>query len=141
MQLDVPDETKSISDLIKEFFDKKITNGKWECVNCGQVGQRASQKYCLNLPNYLLLEFEDKGKINFTENLEVPLYMGLNVCYKYFAGIYKRRINEVSSFIAVIKTKDSFVIWDDDHQQPTNETSMSLEWPSLAIYEKFDEYK
>ena len=141
LQLDVPDETKSISDLIKEFFDKKITNGKWECVNCGQVGQRASQKYCLNLPNYLLLEFEDKGKINFTENLDVPLYMGLNVRYKYFAGIYKRRINEVSSFIAVIKTKDSFVIWDDDHQQPTNETSMSLEWPSLAIYEKIDEYK
>ena len=88
LQLDVPNDENNLSDIINDFFTPKIGHGNYSC-NCGCHGKKLKQHFCLNLPNYLLLEFEDKNKINFHDQILVPLYNGQNFIYQYFASIYK----------------------------------------------------
>ena len=93
LQLEIKNPENNISDLIYDFFTPKIGFGNYNCPKCGCKGKKLRQQLCLNLPNYLLLELEDKNKINFRDKIDVPLYNGKNYSYQFFASIYKRKID------------------------------------------------
>ena len=76
LSLDVPNQENNISDLINEFFTPVEGFGNYNCSKCGCQEKQFLYKYCLNLPNYLFLELEDKNKINFSDKISVPLYDG-----------------------------------------------------------------
>ena len=136
MQLDTPDQETNIKKIIDDYFTTKIGFGDFHCPKCNAQGQKRKNRYCFNLPNYLILEFEDKNRVIFNNTITLPLYNGNKFNYQYFAGIYKRKINEVSTFVAVIKIGNSYFFYSDDNIIQCDESYMNLECPSLIIYKK-----
>ena len=135
LQLDVPNQENNITDLVNNFFIPKPGTGNYNCKNCGCQGKKLRYKYCLNLPNYLFLELEDKNKINFTDKISVPLYNGQYCSYQFNACIYKSKINDISSFGMILKMGDSYYRYFDDKiiQYSSN---INLDFPSLALYKR-----
>jgi serine/threonine protein kinase len=135
LQLDVPNPQNDIAQLINDYFSLKIVYGdKYSCC-CGFKGQASRRIFCLNLPNYLFMEFEDKNYINFQD--KVILSSLKETCtYQYYAGIYKYKNNSVSNFVAVIKSGNGYILCNDDKIGPCQPNMVNLECPSLAVYKK-----
>ena len=136
LQLDVPNPQNNIINLVNNFFIPKIFSGTRECGNCKFKGQKAIQNVCLNLPNYLFLEFEDKNLVYFSPQISVPLYNGQYYTYQYEASIYKRRTNTKTDFFAVIKTGYSYFLYLEDKFNQCPEATVNSPCPSLALYKK-----
>ena len=135
LQLAVSNKLNNIKELIDDFFTPESASGNYNCKKCGAQGQKLTHKYCLNLPNYLFLELEDKNKINFTDKISVPLYNGQYCSYQFNACIYKSKINDISSFGMILKMGDSYYRYFDDKiiQYSSN---INLDFPSLALYKR-----
>ena len=136
LQLDTPEQETNIKKIIDDYFTTKRGFGDFHCPKCQAQGQKRKNRYCFNLPNYLILEFEDKNRVIFNNIITLPLYNGNKFNYQYFAGIYKRKINEVSTFVSVIKIGNSYFFYSDDNIIQCDESYMNLECPSLIIYKK-----
>ena len=139
LQLDVTNSQNSISQIINNYFCSKIGVGNYVCNNCGFKGKKIRKAYCLNLPNYLVLEFEDKNALNFNDNVELMLYNGKIFNYEYLAAIYKYKDNSLSDFVAVIKNGNTLFFYNDDKTEQCPESYINLENPSLAIYKKISD--
>ena len=135
LPLDVPNQENNINDLINKFFAPKPGTGNYNCSMCGCQGQKLRYKYCLNLPNYLFLELEDRNKINFSEKISVPLFNGTYYNYQFCACIFKRKVNDIASFGMVLKIGDFYYLYSDDKiiQYSSN---IILDFPSLALYKR-----
>ena len=137
LQLNTPNPENDIQNVINEhFIPKSGTGNKYNCQNCGCQGKKLRQRYCLNLPNYLFLELEDKNKVNFAKKIGVPLYNGQNYYYEYISSIYKFKNNETTSFCAVLKNVNNYYFYANDSVQQVPEKYVFLERPSLALYKK-----
>ena len=68
LQLDVKKPKNNIEEMINDYFFPKIGFGNFNCKNCGLQGKKSKKIYCLNLPNYLILEFEDKNSVTLFNN-------------------------------------------------------------------------
>ena len=136
LQLDVKNPENNITEIINDYFFPKIGFGNYNCKNCGQQGKKSKKTYCLNLPNYLMLEFEDKNKINFNDNITLSLVDGQIYTYQYLSGIYKFKDKDVTDFAAVIKNKNNYLFYHDDKAEQCPQEFINLECPSLAIYKK-----
>ena len=139
LQLDVTNSQNSISQIINNYFCSKIGVGNYVCNNCGFKGKKIRKAYCLNLPNYLVLEFEDKNALNFNDNVALMLYNGKIFNYEYLAAIYKYKDNSLSDFVAVIKNGNTLFFYNDDKIEQCPESYINLENPSLAIYKKISD--
>ena len=136
LQLDIPNPVNNLTDLIKEFFTPNNFFGNYYCKKCGCKGQISRQKYCLNLPNYLFLEFEDKNKINFSDKITVPLYNGQNYYYEYFACIYKGRLNNSEKFSSVFKIGNAYYLYSGNKIEQCTAENINSDCPSMALYKK-----
>ena len=136
LPLNAPKNETNIENIISDYFATKIGFGDFSCPKCHNQGKKRKFTYCLNLPNYLIIEFEDKDKVIFNNMITLPLYDGNKFNYQYFAGIYKRKINDVSSFVAVIKINNIYYFYSDDNITQCDESYMNLECPSMIIYKK-----
>ena len=136
LQLDVPYYKSNLINIINDYFSRKIKDGNYKCSNCGTQGKKASQIVCLNLPEYLFLEFEDKNIVLFSDIICIPLYNGQLQNYQYVASIYKKTVNSIVSFVSMIKTGNSYVFCSDESVQQCFPTMANSENPSLALYKK-----
>jgi hypothetical protein len=138
LPLNVPEPENKLSDLVTKFFSPIPGEGKDECKKNGCPGKkkRLRQKFCLNLPNYLFLEFEDKNKIFFNEKISVPLFNGQIYYYEFYACIYKRKIKDFLTFSAVLKVGNAYYHYSMNKVECWNANNMNLENPSLALYKK-----
>ena len=136
LQLDVKNPQNNISDLINSYFGSKIGIGDYNCKNCGLQGKKSKITYCLNLPNYLILEFEDKNSVNFNDNINIPLFNGQMHSYQYLSSIYKFKNNNTSKFVAIIKNGNNYLFYSDDKIEPCPQNFVNLECPSMAIFKK-----
>ena len=134
LPLDVPNPENNISDLINNFFSPILLAGNNNCKNCGCQGKKLRQKYCLNLPKYLFLEFEERNKIFFNEKIAVPFFNGQFCYYQFCSCIYKSRINDTSTFNAVVKSGNGYCYYSNDQVNFLPATPINLENPSLAVY-------
>ena len=140
LQLDVPKPQNNIAQLINDYFSPKAvsTTGKYNC-KCGSQGKANRRLYCLNLPNYLVIEFEDRNNINFNDNIIIPLFNGEMGSYQYFAGIYKYKINDVSNFVTVIKNGNNYFLCNEDRIDQCQPNIINSDCPSLAVYKKISQ--
>ena len=136
LQLSAPAQPTHIDYILADYFAEHSGRGIYYCSACNMQGNKIKNTYCLNLPNYLILEFEDKNQVLFNDIIKVPLYNGNYYKYQYFAGIYKRKTNGVSNFVAVIKSGNFYYFYSDDTFTQCDEKYMSLECPSLIIFKK-----
>ena len=138
LQLDVPNQQNNIFQLINDYFRPKIVFGDplhYNCHGCGLKGQASKRIVCLNLPNYLFMEFEDKNYINFQDNVMLSSIKE-TYTYQYYAGIYKYKNNSGSNFVAVIKSGNGYILYNNDKIEPCQPNMVNLECPSLAVYKK-----
>ena len=136
LKLDVIYQKNNISDLINNYFYPKMENGNYHCQNCGLKGKKLKRLYCLNFPNYLILDLDDKNSIDFNENIILPLFDGRMSEYQYLASIYKSNINEVTEFVAIIKNDNDYFYYSNDKIEPCPNYMVNLEFPSLVIFKK-----
>ena len=135
MQLAVPNKLNNIKELLDDFFTPESASGNYNCKKCGAQGQKLTHKYCLNLPNYLFLELEDRNKIFFSEKIVVPLYNGQYYNYQFYACIFKRKINDIASFGAVLNVGNGYYLYSDD-RVISYSSNITLDCPSLALYKR-----
>ena len=136
LQLNVLLGQNNITQLINNYFSPISGSGDRYNCNCGRKGVNIKKKFCLNLPNYLIMELEDNNSIVFENTISIPLYNGQLYSYQYFAGIYKYRNNNVSNFVAVIKNGNNYTFYHDDIMEPCPQYYTNLECPSMVIYKK-----
>ena len=136
LQLDIRNEKNNITELINNYFCKKIGMKNYNCETCGPRNQKYKRTFCLNLPDYLIVEFIDKNSVNFNDNISLPLYNGQKIFYQYLAGIYKFKTDNVTSFVAVIKNGNTYNFCVDDKLEPCPPDYINLDCPSLVIFKK-----
>ena len=136
LQLDVPNPNNTINELINNYFNPNNEIGNYYCQNCSCQGKKMIVKYCLNAPNYLVMEFEDKNRINFSDKIGFTLYNGQNCCYQYYASIYKHKVNNGISYCAIIKMGNAYYLYSNDSVNQCSEQNINSDCPSLAIYKR-----
>jgi len=137
LQLEVKNIENKLSDLISDYFGPIPGTGNYFCKNCKLKGQKYNIFYCLNLPNYLVLEFEDKNSVNFNDEIVLPLFNGTMCSYQYVSSIYKfKDNNNVTDFVAVFKSQDKYFYYSDDKIEQCDKEKINMQCPSLAIYRK-----
>ena len=137
--LEINNPQNNISSLITDFFIHISEKDFLICQFCGQKNNTSNGFYCLNLPQYLVLDFDnkiDKYFVNFNGDITIQLYNGKTYQYQYLAGIYKKINNPNSSFFSVIKSGNEFLLYNDDKIEKCPETYINFECPSLVIYKK-----
>ena len=67
--MSAPDQPTHIDYILSDYFAEKSGRGIYYCSACNMQGNKIKNTYCLNLPNYLILEFEDNSKINYLYDL------------------------------------------------------------------------
>ena len=138
--LNVQNEQEKIQDLINRKINESYLY-KNKCIKCGSINVKFIKKnYFLNLPNYLVLELEDKNKIFFDELVNIPLFNKKEIKYEFVSCIYKNKNNNISRYNSVIKNKNKniFEICDDDNENIISDIDMDLNviCTSIAIYKK-----
>ena len=137
LQLTIEQKDEKIDDLINKLFAENFPESALICNKCNSLGIISKQFFCLNLPEYLLLEFEDKNKIKFKTEISIPLYNEEVIKYKFIGAIYKKKIESYSKYFAVIKKNDNIILYDDDKiEENCNIDKINSENPSLAFYQK-----
>ena len=134
-QLDTTKQINNINDFITDYFAPISDVGDYDCKRCICKGKKVTYKYCLNLPNYLILELEDKNKIFFNNIIKVPLYNGQFYNYQFYACIFKRKINDISSFGAILNVGNYYYLYSDD-MVVSYSSNISLDFPSLVLYKR-----
>ena len=87
--LNVQNEQEKIQDLINRKINESYLY-KNKCLKCGSINVKFIKKnYFLNLPNYLVLELEDKNKIFFDELVNIPLFNKKEIKYEFVSCIHK----------------------------------------------------
>ena len=137
LQLTIEQKEEKIDDLINKLFAEYFPESALICNKCNSLGIISKQFFCLNLPEYLLLEFEDKNKIKFKTEISIPLYNEEVIKYKFIGAIYKKKIESYSKYFAVIKKNDNIILYDDDKiEENCSIDKINSENPSLAFYQK-----
>ena len=142
LQLNVTKQQNNIWDLINNYFWPKIVDiENYQCIKCLIKGKKSITPYILNSPNYLILELEDRNKVNFKSDIILPLYNGRISSYQYVSGIYK--IKDASEYVAVIKKGNDYSFYSDDKVMQFSKKEftelINTENPSLVIYKKVSE--
>jgi hypothetical protein len=138
--LNVQNEQEKIQDLINRITNESYLY-KNKCIKCSNVNVMFIKKnYFLNLPNYLVLELEDKNKIYFDEVINIPLFNKEIIKYEFVSCICKNKSNNISKYISILKNKEKniFEIFEDDNDNIIFKIHMdfNLACPSIAIYKK-----
>ena len=136
LQLDIINSKNNITNLIKYHFEAKLVKDNSYCTNCKQIVTKSRKLYCLNSPNYLILELEDKNLVNFDDNINIELIDGNKYTYQFVSGIYKFKNINVCDFVAVIKNGNNISFYHDDILEQCSEEFINLECPSMVIYKK-----
>ena len=139
LQLDVNPQKNNLQGLIDDYFIPKAEAENVNCQKCGNKGKKFIQKYCLNLPNYLVLDLDDKSIINFDDRINITLYNGKKYYYQYLATIYKSKINNISNFIAIINNGNNYLFYSNDRTVVLPNNNSILDSPSFALYKKVQE--
>ena len=136
LQIDVINSENTLSDLIKYHFEPKLVNENCYCEQCKKERKKSRKLYCLNAPNYLILELEDKNSVKFNDNINIELIDGKKYTYQFVSGIYKFKNNDVCDFDAVIKNGNNYSFYHDDILEQCEGEFINLECPSMVIYKK-----
>ena len=137
LQLTIKKDVSIIDDLISNYFDEKYPQENIFCSKCHKtILITCKRLYCLNAPEYLILELEDKNKVLFKDNILLTLYDGKNINYKFVGAIYKKRVDNHDEFYSINKSGNDTILYDNDYFQIVNNDLINSDNPSMAIYQK-----
>ena len=137
LQLKIEKDEEKLEDLLNSFFSETFLRSAYQCSGCNSSELLVQQNICLNAPNYLLLELEDRNKVIFNDIIDLSLYNGDKIVYEFFGAIYKQKYETYSEFFAVNKQGDNMIRYDKDNFTVLNDFNLvNSPKPSLAFYKK-----
>ena len=130
----------SIIDLINKFFGNNNTENNFNCPNCNFCGKQIEIKRFFSSPRYLVLDLEEKNKINFEQTIDVSQYLCTNVGptkYELYAVINAEKINNNQvQYITTIKENNEWFFYSGNSRQKCGIESTKYGIPSCAIYKQ-----
>ena len=137
LQLKIEKNEDTIENILNNFFKESFTTSVYQCIDCDSTEKMSKQFFCLNSPEYLLLELEDKNKILFDTEIFIPLYNGEKYCYTFIGAIYKRKYDNHSEYFAVSKKENNISLYDNDTIKNNCDINLiNSEMPSMVFYQK-----
>ena len=137
LQLKIEKNEENIQDLLNSFFAENFLPSAYQCSGCNSSELLIQQNICLNAPDYLLLELEDRNKVIFSEIIDIPLFNGDKMVYEFYGAIYKKNYDTYSEFFAVTKKGNNIILYDKDTITELNNFNLvNSPKPSLAFYKK-----
>ena len=131
----------SINNLIRNYFNKKNILNDYIVCNCGFSGNLIiEEKALFNSPDYLLLDLDEGGKVNYDLTLDLSQYIKTNLGprkYYLFAVFNKENVNNNNTrFVATMKEGDKWSFFSGDSKSVCGEEALYTGNPSCAIYKK-----
>ena len=139
LELKTEKNQEKIENLIASCFSESFPYTAYMCSDCNSTGIMSKRFYCLNAPEFLLLDVDGIFKVYFKNEIELPLYDGENVKYEFFGAIYQRTNESRPEYFAVTKKDNDIMLYDND--KITHNCGFDLinsEKPSLAFYKKLN---
>ena len=137
LQLKIVKEVDTIENLISNYFVENYPPTAYQCNDCDSSQIMSRQLFCLNSPDYLLLELDDKNKVIFKTKIFLPMFNGENICYEFIGAIYKTNYETHSEYFAVTKKGNNILVYNNDIIQEVYDINIiNSEKPSLAFYKK-----
>lgn len=127
---------QNLSDLIKYSFNSQLSNNNIQCSNCNTSNLNV-EKFFLNSPRYLIIEFENKNNIILEDSIDLSPYILSNIgprIYDFFAVICCENINRKNHYIAGIKKKSNYLLCSDNSIEICGDEVKNYGLPYIAIY-------
>ena len=128
----------TISNLINNYMGKYL-NKLIHC-SCGYKGNQIEEKIFYNTPDYLVLDLDEGGKVEFDQQIDLSAYVETNISptnYELYAVINREIIdNSNLRFICSIKEKGQWTFHSSNNIEKCGTESLKVGIPSLAIYKK-----
>ena len=124
----------NLQNLMSFYFNKQILN--ISCSNCNTSSLK-EEKFFINSPQYLIIEFEDKNNIILDNSIDISPYLLSNVGpkkYDFFAVISGEIINGKNHFISAIKKNFNYLFFSDNNCSICGEEVKKNGVPFIAIY-------
>ena len=125
---------QNLQSLMDCFFNKKILN---ICCSYCNTSNIKEEKFFLNSPQYLIIEFENKNNIILDNSIDISPYLLTNVGpkkYDFFAVISGENINGKNHFISGIKKNTNYLFFSDNNCNICGEEVKKYGVPFIAIY-------
>jgi hypothetical protein len=123
-----------LSDLIVINFKKELTNNT--CPICNSFLKE--ERYFLNSPQYLIIEFENRNNILLDDTIDLTPYILTNVGpikYDFFAVINEEKISNKNHYILGVKKEiDNYLFYTDNNCQKVGDEVKRCGNPCIAIY-------
>ena len=134
-------QQNSINNLIRNYFNRQYIVNDFSSCNCGFSGsQIIEEKALFNSPDYLLLDLDEGGKVNYDLTIDLSQYIKTNLGprkYDLYAVINQEKINgDDTQFIVSIKEDDKWLFYAGDSKSYCGEEALYVGNPSCAIYKK-----
>ena len=130
----------NIMNLINRYFEEKFTQNNFICYNCNYCGKQIESKAFFSSPKYLMIDLEEKNKINYERMIDISQYLITNVGpkkYKLYAVINIEIINNSEvQYIAVINENKEWYFYSGDSRQKCGIETIKYGIPSCAIYKE-----
>jgi hypothetical protein len=131
----------TISNLINNYMGKNIINKFIHC-RCGYTGNQIEEKVFYITPDYLVLDLDEGGKVDFDHQIDLSSYAETNISpkkYELYAVINRELIDNSSlRFICSIKEKGQWTFHSANNIEKCGTESLKVGIPSLAIYKKLN---
>ena len=127
---------ENLNNLIQNYIYKGTLNSKLQCSICNSI-ELSAQRFFINSPFFLIIEFENKNQINIDEIIDITNYKLNNVGpsrYEFFALISEENINGQSHYICTIKENSNYIFYSDASSQKCGEEAKKYGTPYIVIY-------
>jgi ubiquitin C-terminal hydrolase len=124
----------NLQSLMNFYFNKQILNISCSYCNTSSLKE---EKFFLNSPPYLIIEFENKDNIILDNSIDISPYLLTNVGpkkYDFFAVINGEEINGKNHFISSIKKNFNYLFYSDNNYSIVGEEVKKYGVPFIAIY-------
>ena len=137
LSLQLEKDNEDIMNLIEKYFREEEITSNITCKKCNLFGKILNKVFCLNSPENLFIELNEKNKVYFKDEIIIPLYDGKKIRYKFIGAIYKNIIGLFSEYYLVFKKGNNIIKYFNDIIEEKMDINLKdLENPSFACYQK-----
>jgi hypothetical protein len=128
---------QNLNSLIDCNINKLIVNKNYLCPYCDNSNLK-EEKWFLNSPHYLIIEFENKNNIILNDTIDLRPYLLTNMGpkkYDLFAVINEENMNNQKHYIlGVKKDKNNYLLYSDNNCQLVEGDIKKYSNLCIAIY-------
>ena len=132
------DKNQNLENLLKRYFNQQISNYTVTCPDCN-LNNLIEERFFVNSPQYLIIEFENKNENNITldDTIDLSPYILTNLGprkFEFFAVISEEKMNGKKHYFLGIKKNTNYFFYSDNNYQKSGEEIKKYGNPHIVIY-------